>query len=192
MKGKIFYRPEAFDTCEACLNGDHDNCAERCSCWQEPEPVDITESIQVLYDLVISSTDFGSGFLSVEDARPIVKLAELCGFEDYEVVKTYVDAQEHSLEQERFLQALPARRQHDHYFRHLDLPLDNAMHSFDEAVQRALTCQYPNCNVKEGSPEHLVHLEAVKRYNGEIPHDHVFSSVGKCMWPRCSERNDSA
>jgi hypothetical protein len=66
------------------------------------------------------------------------------------------------------------------------------MHSFDEAVQRALTCQYPNCNVKEGSPEHLVHLEAVKRYNGEIPHDHVFSSVGKCMWPRCSERNDSA
>jgi hypothetical protein len=132
--------------------------------------------------------DFASGYLTAEDARPIVKLAELCGFDGYEEVKAHVDAQDHSLEQERFLQNHPERFQHNHYFRHLNLSAENTMHSLDEAVPQAQACQYPNCNVKEGSPEHLAHQEAVKRYNGEIPHDHVFSSVGKCMWPRCSER----
>lgn len=43
--------------------------------------VDVTEGVQVLYDLVVGSMDFGSGFLTEEDAVPLANIAEVCGFE---------------------------------------------------------------------------------------------------------------
>lgn len=44
------------------------------------DETDVTEAVQVLYDLVVQSMDWGSGFLSVEDVVPVYRLAELCGF----------------------------------------------------------------------------------------------------------------
>jgi hypothetical protein len=43
---------------------------------------DVTEAVQALYDLVVQSLDWGSGFLTVEDAVPVADIARLCGFGD--------------------------------------------------------------------------------------------------------------
>lgn len=40
----------------------------------------ITDWVGAIYDLVIGSLDFGSGFLTVEDAVPLASLAELLGY----------------------------------------------------------------------------------------------------------------
>jgi hypothetical protein len=42
---------------------------------------DVTEGVQVLYDHMVSSMDWGSGFLTVEDAKGIIEIAQACGFE---------------------------------------------------------------------------------------------------------------
>jgi hypothetical protein len=93
---------------------------------------DVTEGVQALYDLVIGSMDWGSGFLSVEDARPVVHVAKTCGFTDWEQAQKYVDDQIHSLEQQRFRTERRGAR-----------PISHG------------------------------------------PDQHIFSSVGRCMWPRC-------
>lgn len=53
----------------------------------------ITEGVQVLYDNVIQSMDWGSGFLTIEDVEPIVTLAKLCGFREYEKAEEYMAAE---------------------------------------------------------------------------------------------------
>ncbi len=55
---------------------------------------DITEGVQAMYDLVINSLDWGSGLLTVEEALPIVHVAQSCGFAHWEAAQTYVDEQE--------------------------------------------------------------------------------------------------
>lgn len=57
------------------------------------ETRNITEGVQVLYDMLIHSMDFGSGFLSIEDIRPIVELANFCGFKGTEEAQEYMDSQ---------------------------------------------------------------------------------------------------
>lgn len=42
---------------------------------------DITEPVQVLYDLAHSSMDWGSGFLDTDEMRSVVRLAILMGWE---------------------------------------------------------------------------------------------------------------
>jgi hypothetical protein len=54
--------------------------------------VDITEGVQALYDLVISSMDWGSGFWTAEDAEPVVHVARTCGFNGCEEAERYVQA----------------------------------------------------------------------------------------------------
>lgn len=44
------------------------------------EGVDVTEGVRALYDLVISSMDWGSNFLTAEDAGEVVRVAQACGF----------------------------------------------------------------------------------------------------------------
>lgn len=101
----------------------------------EGSEVNVTAGVQALYDLVISSMDWGSGFWTVEDALPVVEVADVCGFAEAAEARRYVDAQRHSEEQQRFL----------------------------ATVRRPI-------------------------YHGGPPdHDHVWSSVGRCLWPRCSE-----
>jgi hypothetical protein len=52
---------------------------------------DVTEAVQALYDLIIQSLDWGSGFISAEEAEPIARLAQLCGFERWEEAERYLD-----------------------------------------------------------------------------------------------------
>jgi hypothetical protein len=52
--------------------------------------VNITEGVQTLYDLTIDSMDWGSGFLTAEDAAPVVEIAKTCGFTRYEAAEAYV------------------------------------------------------------------------------------------------------
>lgn len=52
---------------------------------------DVTEGVQALYDLVIDSMDWGSGFLSEEDAIPVAHIAEVCGFEKSEEAHRYLE-----------------------------------------------------------------------------------------------------
>lgn len=96
--------------------------------------INVTEGVQVLYDTVIGSMDWGSGFLSAEDAQPIVQVARTCGFTGWEAAQRYVTEQQHSDEQLRFL-----------------------------------------------NERHVAGLPSA----WNIPHDHVYSTAGKCMWPRC-------
>lgn len=56
----------------------------------ENGPTEITEGVQVLYDHLVHSMDWGSGFLSVEDVEPILDLAETCGFKGVEDAQIYV------------------------------------------------------------------------------------------------------
>ena len=51
------------------------------------ETHDITEGVQVLYDLAIGSMDYGSGFWNYEDAKPVADLGKLCGFNGWEGVQ---------------------------------------------------------------------------------------------------------
>jgi hypothetical protein len=52
---------------------------------------DITEGVQALYDLVISSMDWGSGFWTGEDALPVAVVGRLLGFEQIDEVERYVN-----------------------------------------------------------------------------------------------------
>ena len=42
---------------------------------------DITRELRVMYDLVVTSMDFGSGFLDAEDMETLWHIAELCDFD---------------------------------------------------------------------------------------------------------------
>ena len=104
---------------------------------------DVTEGVQALYDLVICSMDWGSGFLTYEDALPVVTIAELAAFPDAGRARKYVDDKKHSDEMTVFFSEHP-----------------ELLDSFG---------RYP--------------------YGGgdwpQFPHDHVWSSVGRCMWRGC-------
>lgn len=43
--------------------------------------VDVTEGVQALYDHCVCSMDWGSGFLTIEDAEGIIRIAQTCGYE---------------------------------------------------------------------------------------------------------------
>lgn len=66
---------------------------------------DITEGVQALYDLVLNSMDWGSGFLSAEDARPVALLARACGFERAAEAERYLRERRHSEEAAVFITA---------------------------------------------------------------------------------------
>lgn len=112
---------------------------------------DITEGVQALYDLVLNSMDWGSGFLTAEDARPVALLARTCGFEKADEAERYLRDQEHSAQQVEFI----SRRKAE---------IDTAGPGWVRTVQ----WHHPGT----GQP---------------LPHDHVFSTAGRCMWPGCRE-----
>lgn len=53
---------------------------------------DVTEGVQVLYDLVLGSMDWGSSLLSIEDVLPMLDLAEVCDFGEREKIEGYLVA----------------------------------------------------------------------------------------------------
>lgn len=42
--------------------------------------IEITEAVQILYDCVHASMDWGSGFLDIDEVAKIVALADVAGF----------------------------------------------------------------------------------------------------------------
>ena len=96
---------------------------------------DVTEGVRALYDLVISSMDWGSGFWSYEDALPVAQIARLAGFDQAGEVERYVREALHRKESEEWWRTTEMRAQ------------------------------------------------GMAAYG--VPHDHVWSSPGKCMWPGC-------
>ena len=52
---------------------------------------DITEGVQAMYDRLVGSLDWGSGFITLEDALPLADLAKACGFEQWEEAEKYVE-----------------------------------------------------------------------------------------------------
>ena len=80
---------------------------------------DITEGVQALYDLVIGSMDWGSGFWTAEDAAPVAKVARACGFESAEEAERYLREQIRSEERQAFLRAdLKTRNRFDNFSLH--------------------------------------------------------------------------
>jgi hypothetical protein len=143
---------------------------------QRYESVDITEGVRTLYDLLIASIDWGSGYLTYEDAEPVVALAKACGFEGWEEAQQYVDKQKHSKEQAIFLRK-NRPLSHEHLYQ---IYLEGTTYT-------ELECQFPECQVVAGSERDIADREANLRWRGVLPHEHVFSTVGKCMWPNCNE-----
>lgn len=45
---------------------------------------DVTEGVQVAYDIAYGSMDWGSGFLSSEEMGLVARLAEACRFPSFE------------------------------------------------------------------------------------------------------------
>ncbi len=107
--------------------------------------VDVTEAVQALYDLAIHSMDFGSGFWSAEDARPVAQLAAICGFEQREEVEKYIDDRDHEAQGAAWLR--------EHY--------DEVGRPYSQYWGRSAT----------------------------LGHEHVYSTVGRCMWPGCRNEN---
>lgn len=70
---------------------------------EDGNETEITEGVQAMYDLVIGSMNWGSGFWSAEDALPVAKLARICGFPRVEEAERYLAAQMESEEQQSFL-----------------------------------------------------------------------------------------
>ena len=68
---------------------------------------DITEGVQALYDLVISSMNWGSGFWSWEDALPVAQVGHLLGFAEIEEVDRYVADRKHEEERQRWINEHP-------------------------------------------------------------------------------------
>lgn len=121
--------------------------------YLHPHETDITDGVQVLYDLVIQSQNFGSGFWTIEDLEPVARLAELCDFERSGDVRKYIENEKHWRE----LQAWQAA-------------------NIRPEPTRLIT----------GLGTELVDLLG---HEAE-PHEHVYSSVGRCMWPRCTDRKE--
>ncbi len=118
--------------------------------WKdELSAVDITDGVQVLYDLVISSQNFGSGFWTIEDLEPVARVAEMCEFARSGDVRKYIDDQKHYYERQRW------QNEHMNEPRPADI-----LTGIGTSMGGLLG----------GQP---------------VPHDHVYSSVGRCMWPRC-------
>ena len=69
------------------------------------EPIDITEGVQVLYDLVTSSMDWGSGFWTEDDIQPVRALVEAVGFPGLDNVDAYLEDLAKSAERQRADQA---------------------------------------------------------------------------------------
>lgn len=108
---------------------------------QDGSEVDITEGVQALYDLVISSMDWGSGFLNYEDAVPVAELARACGFEKAEEAERYLREQLHSREQEEFINRLNRERTDRRIY------VKGFMHgqTHDHVFSSAGKCMWPGC-----------------------------------------------
>lgn len=96
--------------------------------------LDITEEVQVAYDCVRQSLDWGSGFLDVEEVDAIIRLSGACGFPDFESVIRDVWADREAARRNQHRTSA-----YDPYVSAFTLrsePDPNALASFRESVMR--------------------------------------------------------
>ena len=101
---------------------------------------DVTEGVQAMYDLVTGSMDWGSGFLSYEDAVPVGAVARLCGFEGIAEVERYLQDALHREESDAWRRTQPTPTQA--YVNGNDIPHAHAWSS-------AGRCMWHYCNVRQ-------------------------------------------
>ncbi len=122
---------------------------------------DISEAVKALYDLAVSSMDYGSGFWSYEDAAPVAALAELMGWDGAEGLRKYTDDELHKTEAQAWAR--------DNGYLTFE-----SWHEFGRVEKRR----------RDGS------TLSFPSYKGK-QHEHVFSTVGRCMWYQCKETAES-
>ncbi len=99
---------------------------------------DVTEGVRALYDLVLSSMNWGSGFWSYEDALPVAEIARLAGFEQRDEVERYVR------------EALHHKESAEWVAKH-ELPLNYSSVRHDHVWSSAGKCMWPLCNAKQAA-----------------------------------------
>ncbi len=73
-----------------------------------PVETDVTEAVQIVYDTLLQSMDFTSGFLGVEELTALADLAKAAGFDCVEEVYRRIKVEE--AEQERIQQLAMLRK----------------------------------------------------------------------------------
>lgn len=106
--------------------------------------IDITAGVQAMYDLVLGSMDWGSGFLTDDDAAPMSVVGHACGFAEVDRVDEYIADKRHDADRVSWMKA----------------------------------------NDPQGR---IVYSTPGTRGWEARPHEHIRSSVGRCMWPQCPE-----
>lgn len=158
MKGKIFWT-------------DDEGSKWSASTLYYPTLYDITTCVQTLYTAIIDNDEWDFRHLSDAEMLIIGGLAKACEFEGWERVQDRVNTIRHQLERDEFLASLnPGRR---HYF--------GENNDYD-------ICGFPSCRIKRESEQARVDKELYDRYRGAIPHEHVWSSISRCLWPLCEEK----
>ena len=100
--------------------------------------VNITEGVMALYDLVISSMDWGSGFWTAEDAAPVAFVARTCGFPSVGEVDRYLLARKHDEEERAFFRTIPEVMGSSYAQR-------QAAHPAEHVWSSAGRCVWPGC-----------------------------------------------
>lgn len=59
---------------------------------EDGKGVDITEGVRVMYDAVLGSLDWQSGFLDLEELEALGQVADACGFDQIEEVYQRIQA----------------------------------------------------------------------------------------------------
>ncbi len=120
------------------------------------ESHDVTEAVKVLYDLAVNSMDFGSGFWSAEDAAPVAKLGQLCGFDGADAVRKYVSKTLASQEAQEFIRQhadaiYPGENQYVTPYGRYAEAQDEALRAHECVFSSQGNCMWPLCD-KEGFP----------------------------------------
>jgi hypothetical protein len=129
----------------------------------EPEFVtDVTDAVGALYDLTLASMDFRSGFWSYEDAKPVAHMAELMGYEQREEIQKYRDDQLDQLERNAFYR--------------------------DIKINPYAMPHHQELRVKTTADGSVIN----QWFTVPVAHVHVYATSGKCMWPKCENREGSS
>lgn len=91
---------------------------------------DITEGVQICYDLLRQSLDWGSGFLDVDEVDAVIRLAHDSGFADFEelIKSVWAERRKSQLPNPRTPQ--PVVPGYEEWEKHKQLAADEAVAAF--------------------------------------------------------------
>lgn len=126
---------------------------------------DVTAAMAALYDLAVNSTDYGSGFWTYEDAKPVAEMAELMGWEGREEITKYRD---------------------DHLFK------DEQSAWIRSTFERPWPSLWgaPFAQYTQGTLTRADGSVVVQNISVCAPHEHVYGTLGKCFWPKCEVKRE--